>query len=116
MSLEVKAMPLRFAADHIRRITSRGWRSNAVLLFTVFSCAAFILWKINRETDEVLNSGNTGFTVPPLPTSPEIPTFREVPDSGVTLIIGVYKSSVECDFKRNNNRFGCVIPPRRKRC
>jgi hypothetical protein len=32
------------------------------------------------------------------------------------LIIGAYKSSVECDSKRNNNRFSCIIPPRRKRC
>ena len=96
MSLEVKAMPLRFAGEYMRRLTSRGWRSNLALVITIFFGAGFMLWHITRETEDVLDKiHHAGMTVPPSTApvhAPSIPTFREVPDSGVMLILGADKS------------------------
>ena len=49
-------MAVKIAYDHVRRTTSRGWRTNALLILSILSVLAFLNFARNPEngTTEVI--------------------------------------------------------------
>lgn len=69
------AMPLRFVPDPLRRITSRGWKSNIVLFVSFTAAFVFLFMFWGTGDGEIIRVVHTG------ENRPELPTLNEVTSS-----------------------------------
>jgi cell division protein FtsB len=59
---------LLLAHSHVRRFTSRGWRSNALLLLSLIFATSFVFWMMSYATTDAVTRvvhGDSGKTPAP---------------------------------------------------
>jgi hypothetical protein len=65
-------MPLRSVPDSIRRITSRGWRSNSILFVSFTAAFVFLFMFWGTSDGEIIRVVHSD-------TKPELPIVSDVP-------------------------------------